>query len=215
MRGRTIMRTIRLRDLDLSRFRGAVIALCFALGALLGHLFAAHCGEETMETLRAYLADYCAVYDAGQAGASMLSCVVLYYGYGAALLVLGFSSAGVALIPLLGGTFGFLSMYTVSCFARTFGRTGVALALGLMGVRLLFTLPCFLALAEMAWPLSTELFLLSFGWGKRSASVQYGSRYFLLFLLCAVILAVGVCCERFLTPVLFRSIAGRVLSIVS
>ena len=84
------------------------------------------------------------------------------------------------------------------------------LALGALAVRLVFTLPCFLALAEAAWPMSIELFLLSFGRGKRSAPVLYGSRYFLLFVLCAVILAVGVCCERLVTPLLFRLAMGEV-----
>ena len=57
----------------------------------------------------------------------------------------------------------------------------------------------------------TELFALSFGRGKRSSPVLYGSRYLLLFVLCAVILTVGMFCERFLTPLLFRLALGEVL----
>ena len=83
-------------------------------------------------------------------------------------------------------------------------------ALGAMVVRLVFTLPCFFLLAEAAWPLSTELFALSFGRGKRSSPVLYGSRYFLWFVLCAVILALGVFCERLLTPLLFRLALGAI-----
>ena len=41
---------------------------------------------------------------------------MMYFGYGAALFLLGFSAAGVALIPALSGAFGFFTMYTVSCF---------------------------------------------------------------------------------------------------
>ena len=151
------------------------------------------------------------MYDTGSAAASLLSCVVMYFGYGLALFLLGFSSAGVALIPALSGLFGFLTMYTVSCFVRCYGRSGVLLARGVLLVRLVFTLPCFLALAGAAWPLSIELFTLSFGRGKRSAPVLYGSRYFLLFVLCAVILAAGVCCERLITPLLFRMALEEVL----
>ncbi len=212
MRGRMVLRTIRLGDWDPAALRSAGLVLCLALGALAGHLYAGACGEDTVNALRAYLTDYCAVYDAGGAGTSLLSCAVLYFGYAAALLVLGFSSAGVVLIPALAGGFGFLAMYTVSCFVRTFGRAGAVLALGLLAVRMVFTLPCFLALAGPAWELSTELFVMSFGRGKRSAPVQYGSRYFLLFLVCAVVLAFGVFCERLLTPALFRMIAAQVLA---
>lgn len=210
MRGRPVLRTIRLGSADPSLLRGLLLALLFLAGALAGHLYAGICGEEAQGALDQYLTDYCAVYDTGSAAASLLSCVVMYFGYGLALFLLGFSSAGVALIPALSGLFGFLTMYTVSCFVRCYGRSGVLLAMGVLLVRLVFTLPCFLALAGAAWPLSIELFTLSFGRGKRSAPVLYGSRYFLLFVLCAVILAVGVCCERLVTPLLFRLAMGEV-----
>ena len=211
MRGRPVLRTIRLGSADPSLLRGLLLALLFLAGALAGHLYAGTCGEEAQGALDQYLTDYCAVYDTGSAAASLLSCVVMYFGYGLALFLLGFSSAGVALIPALSGLFGFLTMYTVSCFVRCYGRSGVLLAMGVLLVRLVFTLPCFLALAGAAWPLSIELFTLSFGRGKRSAPVLYGSRYLLLFVLCAVILAAGVCCERLITPLLFRMALEEVL----
>ena len=211
MRGRTVLRTIRWGDWDPSLLRGLLLALLFLAGALAGHLYAGACGVEARAALDQYLTDYCAVYDAGGVAVSMLSCVVMYFGYAVLLFLFGFSSAGVVLIPALSGVFGFLTMYTVSCFVRCYGREGVLLAMGGLLVRLVFTLPCFLALANEAWPLSIELFLLSFGRGKRSSPVLYGSRYLLLAVLCAVVLAVGVCCERLLTPVLFRLALGEVL----
>lgn len=211
MRGRTVLRTIRLGPWDPSLLRSLLLALFFLSGAMLGHLYAGACGEEAQAALAQYLRDYCAVYDAGGVSVSLVSCAVIYFSYVLLAFLLGFSSAGIALIPALAGLFGFFSMYTVSCFVRCYGRGGVLLAMGVLLVRLLFTLPCFLMLAGEAWPLSIELFLLSFGRGKRSSPVLYGSRYFLLFVLCAAILAVGICCERFLTPLLFRFALGRVL----
>lgn len=211
MRGRMVLRTIRLGQWDPSLMRAVVLALLFLAGALAGHAYAAACGEEVQTALSQYLSDYCRMYDTAGVEASMLSCVLIYFGYGAALFLLGFSAVGVALIPVLSGVFGFFSMYTVSCFVRCYGRAGIILALGALAVRLLFTLPCFLVLAGAAWPLSIELFLLSFGRGKRSAPVLYGSRYFLLFVLCAVVLAVGVFCERLVTPILFRWALKQVL----
>lgn len=211
MRGRMVLRTIRLGGWDPNLIRLLLLALAFLAGALGGHLYAGSCGEEAWEALGQYLGDYCRLYDGGGVEISLLSCVVMYFGYAVLLFLLGFSAAGVVLIPALSGVFGFFTMYTVSCFVRCYGRAGAALALGAMVVRLVFTLPCFLMLAGAAWPLSIELFLLSFGRGKRSAPVLYGSRYFLLFLLCAVILAVGICCERLLTPFLFHLALGEVV----
>lgn len=107
MRGRPVLRTIRLGSADPSLLRGLLLALLFLAGALAGHLYAGICGEEAQGALDQYLTDYCAVYDTGSAAASLLSCVVMYFGYGLALFLLGFSSAGVALIPALSGLFGF------------------------------------------------------------------------------------------------------------
>lgn len=210
MRGRMVLRTIRLGGWDPNLIRLLLLALAFLAGALGGHLYASSCGEEAWEALGQYLGDYCRLYDGGGMEISLLSCVVMYFGYAVLLFLLGFSAAGVVLIPALSGVFGFFTMYTVSCFVRCYGRAGAALALGAMVVRLVFTLPCFFLLAEAAWPLSTELFALSFGRGKRSSPVLYGSRYFLWFVLCAVILALGVFCERLLTPLLFRLALGAI-----
>lgn len=208
MRGRMVLRTIRLGGWDPNVMRLLLLALAFLAGALAGHLYAGSCGEEAWEALGQYLGDYCRLYEGGGVEISLLSCVVMYFGYAVLLFLLGFSAAGVILIPALSGMFGFFTMYTVSCFVRCYGRAGAALALGAMVVRLVFTLPCFFLLAGSAWPLSTELFALSFGRGKRSSPVLYGSRYFLWFVLCAVILTLGVFCERLLTPLLFRLAMG-------
>ena len=210
MRGRMVLRTIRLGGWDPSVLRELALAALFLAGALAGHLYAGSRVEETWTALGRYLDDYCRLCDAGGAETSLVSCLVMYFGYAAALFLLGFSAAGVALIPALSGVFGFFTMYTVSCFVRCYGRAGAALALGAMVVRLVFTLPCFFLLAGAAWPLSTELFSLSFGRGKRSSPVLYGSRYFLWFVLCGVVLALGVFCERMLTPLLFRLALGAI-----
>ena len=210
MRGRTVLRGVRWGAWDPSLLRGLALAALFLAGALGGHLYAAGCGEASQAALGRYLNDYCGLYDAGGVAVSLGGCAAAYFGYAAALFLLGFSSAGVALIPALSGLFGFCSMYAVSCFVRCYGRAGVLLALGALAVRLVFTLPCFLALAGAAWPLSTELFSLSFGRGKRSSPVLYGSRYFLWFVLCGVVLALGVFCERMLTPLLFRLALGAI-----
>ena len=208
MRARPLLRTIRLRPADPSLLRGLLLALFFLFGALAGHLCARAWDLSAQNALCGYLTDYCVVYDAGGVSASLGSCVLLYFGYTVVTFLLGFASIGVVLIPALAGLFGFLTMYTVSGFACCFGRQGVALALGALLVRLLFTLPCFFTMAGAAWPLSTELAMLTFGRGRRSAPVLYGSRYFLLFVLCVMILTVGVFCERLLTPLLFRLAVG-------
>ena len=208
MRARPLLRTIRLGPIDPSLLRELLLALFFLVGALAGHLCARSWDAVAQSALSGYLRDYCAVYDAGGVSASLGGCVLLYFGYTVLVFLLGFASVGVALIPALSGVFGFLTMYTVSAFVCCFGRQGAALAAGALLVRLLFTLPCFFAMAGAAWPLSTELAMLTFGRGRRSAPVLYGSRYFILFVLCVIIITLGVFCERLLTPLLFRLAMG-------
>lgn len=180
--------------------RGTVLALAFLLGAVMGQA----CASEVDSTgLRSYLTDYCAAVEEGAAFSAAAS-AALYYGYVLLVFLLGFASVGAVLIPVVSALYGFLTMYTIACFVSAFGRWGVVLALAALGVRLFFTLPCFFALSAAAWPLAAELAVLSLGRGKRSSPVLYGKNYFLLFLVCVVILTAGLFCERFLTPVLFR-----------
>lgn len=186
--------------IDPALVRCTALAMAFLLGAFLGRTYAAGADGDG---LRAYLTDYCAAVEAGSTF-SLRTSALLYFGGCGAVFLLGFASVGAVLIPCVSGVYGFLTMYTIACFAAAFGRWGVGLALAAIGVRLLFTLPCFFALADAAWPMAAELAALSLGHGKRARPVLYGKRYILLCLLCVVILAAGILCERFLTPVCFR-----------
>ena len=132
MRGRPVLRTISWKPWDPSLLRGLLLALFFLSGALAGHLFAAGCDQDALSR---YLQDYCAVYDAGGASVSLLSCVTLYFGYVVGAFLLGFASVGTVLIPALSCGFGFFTMYTISCFVRAYGRAGVLLAMAALVVR--------------------------------------------------------------------------------
>ncbi len=189
------------RILDPGLLRGIFLAALCLLGVVSGHLYAKGCDAPA---LHAYLTDYCTVYDAGGLAVPLSSCLLLYYGYEVGLFLLSFASFGVILIPALAAAYGFFFAYTICGFVQAYGRQGILLAMGALAVRVLFTLPCFLALAESAWPLSMELASLTLGSGKRVRPVLYSGRYFILFGFCMLLLTVGVFCERFLTPWLFR-----------
>lgn len=130
MRGRPLLRTIRLKPVDPSLLRSLLLALFFLTGSLVGYLCARSWDSVAQTALSGYLTDYCTVYDAGGVTASAGSCVILYFGYTVLTFLLGFASVGVVLIPALAGVFGFLTMYTVSGFVCCFGRQGVLLAMG-------------------------------------------------------------------------------------
>ena len=200
---RAVLRPFWVSAVDAAFLRCIALAVCFFVGAMMGRVWA--CGLDH-QMLGAYLRDFCAAAD-GEV--SLVSCVVLYYGYVLLAFLLGFSSVGVLLIPALSSVMGFLSMYVITCFAGAFGRQGIVLALGVLAVRLLFTVPCFFCVASAAWGVSGALAWLVLGQGKRTAPVRYGKSYFLLCLLCVVVLTAGILCERLLTPVLFHIVLDR------
>ena len=115
LRGRLSLRTVRLQTVDASSLRRVLLAVCFAVGALMGHGYAGVCAGDDGQALQQYLREVCALWAAEGVQLSLYSCVLLYGGYALAAFLLGFASVGALLIPLLSGAFGFLSMYTASC----------------------------------------------------------------------------------------------------
>ncbi len=205
MRGRVALRRLRLKRSNSALLCLFFLSICFLSGAFAGHSYSAVCDPAAQSSLTDYLRDYCVLLDTGRVNISVWRCAVLYLGYSAAAFLVSFSPLGVILIPLLAGTLGFVTMYTTSCFVLAFGRSGIIPAVALLIIRLCFTLPCFFLLCEAAWPRSAKLALLSIGRGGRCEQFVYESRYFILFFLCVLILIVGMCCEFFLTPRLFRA----------
>ena len=158
MRGRMVLRTIRLGDWDPALPRAFFLALAFLAGALVFRLWTAFVPV--------------GIFGGGR-GADPAAVRGLWFFYDVYRIL-------------------FCGMLWQT--GRTVGAGGADRAAGVY----------------VALPLSMELFTLSFGRGKRSSPVLYGNRYFLLFVLCAAVLAVGVFCERMLTPLLFRAALGAI-----
>lgn len=214
MRRHFVLRTIRMRKPSQTAVCGLVLAFLFLLGGIVGLIYSRGCDESSRSAFRAYLADYCFLFDRGDVAVSLLRCMLLYMAYVVSAFLLGFSSLGLVFIPVLSGVFGFASFYTVACFEMTFGSAGVVLAASLIGFRLAFTLPCFLVTASEALPLSFRLARLTAGRCKRVEPVLYKGRYFFLFVCCCVVLLVGVFCERLVMPTLFRAVIDK-LGVIS
>ena len=210
MRRRSVLRAIRMKKPDAAAVCLLMLAVLFLIGGIAGSVYSQTCGDTANTAFREYLSDYCVLYEQGMVSVSLKRSLLLYFASTCLAFLLGFSSLGIVLIPMLSAGFGFISFYTASCFAQAFGSTGILLAAALTAVRLLFTLPTFFLVACEAFPISLRLALLTLGRGKRAESVIYAGKYIVLFLICIVVLCFGVCCERLLTPVLFRSAATQV-----
>ena len=190
------------RALEPGAVQALLLAVVCALGMLAGFWYAGRCREDAGETLRQYLERYCQLYGEGGSAVSALTAVRLYFGYAAAAFLLGFTALGTAVVPALAAAYGFTAMFSVVSFAGSFGRSGVALALAALGVRVVFTLPCFLWVGTHAWTASLSMTACR---GRRCAPVVRDSAYYTRLLLCVVWLIVGILCEQTVTPYLFQA----------
>ena len=176
------------------------LALLFLLGAGIGYLYACSCADSSALQLQRYLDGYCALFAEG-GEISPLAAVKLYILPLFLLFLGGFWTIGVIMIPLVTMAYGFSAMFAVACFVCLYGRKGLALALAALGLRLLFTLPCILWIGADRWACS----MARIGKGKRKRTVpKDNGTAGLRFLVCAVMLLIGVAIECSVTPAAFR-----------
>ena len=190
-----------------------LLALAFFGGVVLGQVLAGRVPDATGDELRRYLTDYVRLGGSGgvSAGAA-LSALVTYFRYPLLAFLLGFASIGAVLLPCTAAAFGFFLSFSVCCFTAAFGSDGVLLALAVFGLRCAVTLPVFFLLAVPAWGTSAALASLSFGRGRRSAPVTYGSRWWLRMAVCAAVLLAGMCVDLFVSPWFLRLVLDRILA---
>lgn len=183
-------------------------SLFFLIGLYMGRFFAARQAAQVVPELNRYLDAYAET--AGQSGLSagqIARAFFLYFRYPLAVFLLGFASFGVLVIPLLGVLMAFSFSYSVSCFVAALGGRGVLLALSLLGLRYVISLPCFFLLGQGALRTSWELTLCTLGQGRRRSAALYDRAYFLRFFFAAAALTLGALLDLWLTPWLL-SLAG-------
>lgn len=197
----------RMQTADTPAVQMLCLSLLFLFGAAGGYAYAGYCGDHAQLMLSEYLSGYCELFERGaESVVPLLTAVRLYYGAVLLSFLFGFTAIGTLVIPAIAGTFGFTSMFAIACFVQVYGRGGAVLALGALGVRLVFTLPCFLWLGSYAWQASSSL--LPWPRGKRCAPVFYDGSCFYRLFVCVVLLMIGVCFERYITPNLFHLALG-------
>lgn len=183
------------------------LALFFLLGVILGQVFAGSVPDAAGRELTRYLSDFVQL-DAQQTKPEVFwLTLLLYFRYPLAAVLLGFASIGVVLLPCATLLFGTMLSFSVSCFTAAFGGDGVLLALAVFGLRCAVTLPCYFLAATASLRSSAALASLSFGKGRRTAPVRFGSWYCLAVM--GAFLLTGACVDMVLSPALLRLALGR------
>ena len=184
-----------------------ILAGMYLAGLLFGQALAGKVSPDLQTELNRYLTDYLYL-EQNQISVAETSwnTLILYIRYPFLAFLLGFASVGVLLLPLLSFLFGLGLSFSVSCFTAAFASEGMLLCCASFGMRVLVTLPCFLLVAVPAWGASRQLFLLSFGRGRRSTVVMFGRSYWVRFGIVMGILLAGACADLLLTPWLLRMV---------
>lgn len=187
-----------------------VTAAFFALGGLVGCLSALRTADVGAGAMAAYLEQFLTSARAGGLAAPAwgeLLWRTLRWPLGAILL--GFTALGLPGIPAICSLRGFFLAFSVASFARAYGRSGLVVALLLLGVPGTVTVPAFLLLTTQSF--SAALALASRAGGQGRRELPYHRDYFFRCGVCAAAVCAGLLMERYLVPALIAGYAGALL----
>lgn len=192
------LRSISAEELPLSLF---LLSAFLTAGIFCGYFVSRGCAETTAEELRRYFDGYflLAAQD-GHSAAAVLRTLLCYFRAPLLVFLSGFASVGVVLIPLVCACEGFLTAFSLCCFAAALGRGSFALLPAMFALRLLFVLPCMMVLSVPAIDRAKALALFSIGSGKRVRPAGSASAYWYRFGIVCVCLLIGSVLELWLLP---------------
>lgn len=197
---------------DLLTGQGAVLALLsmlFLAGGIAGCLFSSLAASEGAEELQRYLADYMTLASEGIILRSLWQVVWEQLRYVLAVVVLGLTAIGVVGIPMLFCLRGFFFSFSVGCFCRIFGWSGLIPALVLFGLPALLWGPAFFLSGFQG--LSGARCLLRRGLGDGRCPLPFTPSYWFRVCLCACLCLACAGMEYLVIPVLLRAAARIVV----
>lgn len=185
------------------------LSVCFLLGIVLGCLLAGYLGENAQSHLSAYLNDYFAVLRDGEVLLpSLFSTIWELCRWPLLVFLCGFTALGAVAVPAVFLIRGFLLSFSISVFVRLFGGPGALAALAVFGVSGFFAVPALFLLGVGAFRTAKSLLGTFFRDSKRSH--PFHAAYFIRAGGCAVLLAMGVMLQSWVTPRLLQAVAEMV-----
>lgn len=192
---------IRFDSYDRPPLTMLLLSALLVLGVFCGYVFAGNCAVETDGELKRYFDGYFLLASqTGLSAAAVLRTLLCFFRAPLLAFLIGFSSIGVVLIPLLCGLEGFLFSFSLFSFAAALGKESFLLLVALFVLRMFFVLPCTLILSVSALDQARSLALFSIGSGKRVRPVCYGTDDWYRFGICCVCLLIGSVLELWLVP---------------
>ncbi|MDD4715596.1 MAG: stage II sporulation protein M [Oscillospiraceae bacterium] len=124
---------------------GALFLLAgfFLVGGLLGCLLASRVGGGANDSLSSYIKGYLTAVHTGEANSPGIFPVLWEnFRYPVACVVLGVTSAGAVMVPIVFAVRGFFLSFAVSSFVCMFGGRGLLMAAGVFLPAGLVVIPC-------------------------------------------------------------------------
>lgn len=190
----------------------SLLLLCvlFLAGGAAGCLFAALAEGEGAQALNDYLRGYLALARESAVARSFWRALWEQLRWLLLAVLLGLTAIGAVGIPVLFCIRGFLFAFSVGCFCRVFGGSGLIPALVLFGLPALLWAPAFFLAGLQGLSSALHLLRRLLGEGRRPL-LPFGPAYWLRVGLCALLtLACGVA-EYVLAPGLLGAAARVVL----
>ena len=182
-----------------------LLTVLFGFGIVIGQGFAEYIPPDIIEQFKIYLTYYTRLQEMQKlTPVSLGVLLLLYFRYPVIVFLMSFSCIHIFLVSILTILYGFSLSLTVSCLILSFGIDGLFLAVALLGIRCLISLPCYFLIAV---PASAGKYrLLESFQGSKSGACFSGCRtsYRTRFIFCASILMVGILMEYIVTPLLIR-----------
>ena len=188
----------------------AVLSGCFLLGGIVGCLFAALSDGQGAQELGAYLGDYLLLAEEGSVSGGLWPILWGRMKYLLAAVVLGATALGTVGLPILIGVQGFFLSFSVGCFCRVFGPSGLLPAFALFGLPALLWVPSLFLAGVQGLTNARNLLNRAIGTGGRGGCGFGGEQWRCVGLCVGLIL----CCaflEYWVVPVLLEACARVVL----
>lgn len=179
---------------------------CFLLGGLLGCLSGCLSAGTGAKELEQYLHDYILLLRDDSIAWSAASVLWNQGRWVLGCILLGLSGIGLVGVPALFGLRGFVLAFSISCFLRFLGWSGLVPAIFLFGLPAVVWAPGYFLLGAQGLVRSLQLFRRQLG---DLTAVPTGTRgYRSCILINALLILVCAVLECSLLPVLLRAVAG-------
>ncbi len=181
-----------------------VLASCFLLGIVIGHIFAGFESVCQSRILQNYISSFWLLLQNGQVEAASIGYTFFSYcKYSILVFLIGFTVIGCGIVPAITFYQGFALSFAVSVMMYS-SENGFFLAAALFGIRCLFVLPCYFVVAHDS--LGYSIYLRNRKLHKQQSSVKK-KHTILHFIICVVILFAGAFFEHmFLIKIIYAII---------